>query len=327
MLTASGDQSCTRPPAQLKVVKTPNNGPFNQGGAVSFTIVVSNPAPAGALAATNVTLSDQLPTAGGLNWSGATVTVSPNQGSCTISASSLLSCPNLGTLIAGSPGVTITVSLSSTPASACTLQNNPDAHATADGGLVADASGSLTCTPPSSTLGHGEAATIGFWGNKNGQGVITCENGSANSTALGNWLASNDGNLFASLVGKTDTQVAAAFLTAKGNVGGVQGNTYAQAFAVALAVYVTNSNLGTQSCVTKFGFTFGAGTGGTTYNVGSNGAALGVPNDTSLTVLQILQIANANYNPSTGLFYGGDPNKTSQLNNVLNGINQTGDIS
>jgi hypothetical protein len=52
-----------------------------------------------------------------------------------------------------------------------------------------------------------------------------------------------------------------------------------------------------------------------------------VPNNTSLTVMQILQIANANYNPSTGLFYGGDSTKTADLNNVTNGINQSGDIT
>jgi len=92
-------------------------------------------------------------------------------------------------------------------------------------------------------------------------------------------------------------------------------------------MYVTNSTTGTASCVSKFGFNFGAGTGGKTYNVGSNGAAFGVPNNTTLTVLQILQIANTNYNSTTQLFYGGDQTLTSDLNNVLNGINQSGDIS
>jgi hypothetical protein len=61
--------------------------------------------------------------------------------------------------------------------------------------------------------------------------------------------------------------------------------------------------------------------------VGSNGAAFGVPNNMTLTVLQILQIANANYNSTTQLFYGGNQTLTSDLNNVLNGINQSGDIS
>ena len=58
------------PVPHLKVVKTPDGDSFSQGGAVSFTIVVTNDGDAGSVA-TNVQLSDQLPTAGGLNWSGA----------------------------------------------------------------------------------------------------------------------------------------------------------------------------------------------------------------------------------------------------------------
>jgi uncharacterized repeat protein (TIGR01451 family) len=137
----TGDATCTVPP-QLKVVKSPKNGTFTQGGKTSFTIVVSNPAPAGASAATNVMLSDQLPGNGGLIWT----TVTTTQGSCSI-ASNKLTC-SLGT-IQPQGSVTITVSSdATTPAAACQSQPNPDAHATADGGLVADDSGALTCTPP-----------------------------------------------------------------------------------------------------------------------------------------------------------------------------------
>src|SRR5207253_6914562 len=51
--------------------------------------------------------------------------------------------------------VTVTVSLPNTPAAACQSQPNPDAHATADGGLVADDAGSLTCTPNLVTVTQG----------------------------------------------------------------------------------------------------------------------------------------------------------------------------
>jgi hypothetical protein len=182
-------------------------------------------------------------------------------------------------------------------------------------------------------LGKGMAATMGFWHNKNGQAVINNFNGGSSATQLGNWMASNFPNLFGGFVGYTNAKVASAFLTAFGNVGGVQGNTYAQLFANALAIYTTTLSLGgasTQSnpATNKFGFVItAAGTGAATYNVGNNGAAFGVPNNTSLTVLQILQIANANYSPSTHLFYGGDSTKTGDLNNVANGINQSGDIT
>jgi hypothetical protein len=186
---------------------------------------------------------------------------------------------------------------------------------------------------PPTPVAPGDAATIGFWHNKNGQAVINAFNGSSSSTALGTWLASNFPNLFGSFAGQTNAQVAADYQTAFGNVGGVQGNTYAQVFATALAVYATTTSLGGQSLVNsglaaKYGFVVSAGgTGAATFNVGNNGAAAGVPNGTSLTVLKLLQIANANFNPTTGLFYGGDPTLTSDLNNIFNGINQTGDIA
>jgi uncharacterized repeat protein (TIGR01451 family) len=183
-----------------------------------------------------------------------------------------------------------------------------------------------------SPLAKGQTATIGFWHNKNGQAVIANFNGGPTATALGNWLAANFGNLFGRLAGKTNAQVANSYQAAFGNAGGVQGNTYAQSFAVALAVYTTTYSLGGAStaanpATAKFGFQItAAGAGAATYNVGTSGAGAGVPDGTSLTVLQILQIANNYFNPSTGLFYKGDSTTTSALNNLLNGINQAGDI-
>ena len=142
----SGSLTCT-PPAlpQLSVVKTPDNGTFAPGAQVSFTIVVRNPSASGSQPATNVTLSDQLPGNGGLVWSSA----SPTQGSCTLTGGNLLNCA-LGT-IAPQGSVTVTVTSGpTTPAAACQSQPNPVALATADNGLSAQDSGSLTCTPPAS---------------------------------------------------------------------------------------------------------------------------------------------------------------------------------
>jgi hypothetical protein len=182
---------------------------------------------------------------------------------------------------------------------------------------------SQTGTP----VAPGQFATMGFWHNKNGQAVINSFNGSSDSTALGNWLSSNFGNLFGGLQNKTNAQIASAFLTAFGNVGGVQGNTYAQAFAVALGVYADTIGLGFNATAAAFGFNGTvAGGGNSTFNVGNDGAAFGVPNGTTLTVFQILGAVNANFNPATGLFYGGDQTLTSAANDVLDGINQLGDI-
>jgi len=184
----------------------------------------------------------------------------------------------------------------------------------------------LNCTPPS-PVSNGSTATIGFWHNKNGQAVINSFGSTSTGMTLGQWLNSNFGNLFAGFASQTNAQVAADFLTAFGNKGGVQGNTYVQAFSVALGCYASTIGLGFNSTAARFGF---IGTAGglcnQTYNVGNNGAAFGVPNGTTLTVFQVMAIANANYNPVTGLFYGGSATLTGDLNNVLNGINQAGDI-
>jgi hypothetical protein len=191
----------------------------------------------------------------------------------------------------------------------------------------------------STPVGKGEFATIGFWRNKNGQAVIDSFNGGSTATQLGNWLATTFPNLFGtsnpytgtSLAGLTNAQIYTVYSNL--STAGVQANTYIQAFAVALGIYADTTSLGGQSLINnglaaKYGFKVtSAGGGNATFNIGNNGAAFGVSNGTSLTVFQILAIANANFNPATGLFFGGDPTLTGDLNNVLNGINTKGDIS
>jgi hypothetical protein len=129
----------------ITVVKTPKDGSFTQGGQASFTMVVTA---TGVSADTNVVLTDQLPGNGGLVWTSATTS---NGTPCTI-VSNLLPCQH-GTIQPGAANaVTIVVTTdTTTPTAACQSQPNPDAHVTADHGLVADDSGSLTCTPVRST--------------------------------------------------------------------------------------------------------------------------------------------------------------------------------
>ncbi len=186
----------------------------------------------------------------------------------------------------------------------------------------------------STTIGAGEFGTIGFWGNKNGQAVINSFNGCSTATNLGNWLSSNFPNLFGSskdpvgnLAGKTNAQIAALYAGLPNN--GVTNNDYIQAFAVALGIYADTSSLsGTSTQAAKFGFTVtSAGFGNAVYNIGSNGAAFGVANNTSLTIMSILQTVNSNYSPTSGTFYGGSSSLGGAANNVLNGINTTGDVN
>lgn len=173
----------------------------------------------------------------------------------------------------------------------------------------------LTPPPPqTNTLTGGDAATIGFWHNKNGQALIICM---PKSPALGNWLAGNFPCLYGNLAGKANSVVAAQFMTYF-NVTGQK--TYAQVMGGALACYVSSSTISGTTKAGKYGFNVSSGgTGAKTYNVGSLGTVLGLSNNTSYTVLQLLQAANANCPFSPAVF--------DALNTIFSGINQTGDIN
>jgi hypothetical protein len=90
----------------------------------------------------------------------------------------------------------------------------------------------------------------------------------------------------------------------------------------------------------KYGFQQGfggAGLGSVFYNVGNNGASFGVANNTYLTVNTILSYLNSHtvitktgsYSklPTVYFYMLGDTTFTNGANNVLNGINQQGDIT
>jgi hypothetical protein len=132
-------------------------------------------------------------------------------------------------------------------------------------------------------------------------------------------------------------------VTAKNNSGSPIGNTYAQALTDALSVWVTTSGLGwnlSSTGPTKYGFMQGfggAGLGTILYNVGNNGASIGVANNTYLTVNQVLSYVNSvTYVTTAGsytklpvlYFYSKtDTTLTHGADNVLTGISQAGDIN
>ena len=95
--------------------------------------------------------------------------------------------------------------------------------------------------------------------------------------------------------------------------------------ATALAVYVTNATLDSTGVGTQYGFTVsGNGVGTATYNVGSNGAAFGVANNTTMTVMDLLLAADAQ--AVNGVLYNGDTAKRNMANNVFSDINEAGGI-
>jgi hypothetical protein len=170
-------------------------------------------------------------------------------------------------------------------------------------------------------IAKGDTATIGFWHNKNGQALIQSLNGGSTSTSLANWLASQfpylyGGNSLNNLTNKTNADVAALFLTFFDENG---QKTDAQILGGALAAYVTSTNLA-GSAGAGYGFnTSPGGTGTKTYNVGSLGVAIGLMNNTSYTVLQLLMQANLDI--QNGTF------NANAFNSIFSDINQTGDIS
>jgi hypothetical protein len=175
---------------------------------------------------------------------------------------------------------------------------------------------------------HGQTAGIGFWNNKNGQALIKALNGSAASTQLGNWLAATFPHIFGTLAGsdnltgKSNTAVAGFFQT---EFVLKDQKLDAQVLSTALAVYVTDGTLDNTGVGMQYGFLVGGnGVGTATFNVGSNGSAFGVADNTAMTVMDILLAADAQ--SVNGVLYGGNTTKRTKANSVFSGINQAGGI-
>jgi hypothetical protein len=182
--------------------------------------------------------------------------------------------------------------------------------------------------PAGGTPQAGLTATIGFWNNKNGQALIKSFNGGQTSTQLGNWLAATLPHMFGAnagsndLAGKSNAAIAALFQS-DFLVKGVKLD--AQVLATALSVYATNATLDNTGVAANYGFIVSGNDLGTaTVNVGSNGAAFGVANNSVLTVLNLLKATDAQ--AIGGLLYNGDDTLRKEANNVYNAINEEGDI-
>ncbi len=193
------------------------------------------------------------------------------------------------------------------------------------------------------TVRRGQAATIGYWQNKNGQALLKSLNGGQNSTQLGNWLAATFPNMYGiaaganNLTNKTNAQVAAFYTSlfqrnAKNSPGGPP-KVDAQVLATAFAVYVTNSALA-GNVATNYGFSVGpTGLGYSTINVGANGAAFGLVNNSSATVLDLLLAVNARTKKgllydldNSGLISASEAAQRVMCNAVFTLINEQGDI-
>jgi hypothetical protein len=102
--------------------------------------------------------------------------------------------------------------------------------------------------------------------------------------------------------------------------------------ATALSVYATNSTLAGGAYGTSYGFTVAAGGGAwvATVNVGSEGAAVGQANGTTMTLMDILLAADGHATHATTAagftLYSGDQATRGLADDLFGRINDTGGI-
>jgi hypothetical protein len=183
--------------------------------------------------------------------------------------------------------------------------------------------------PASGSVQPGQTAGIGFWNNKNGQALIKAlpvvTNADGSVTSVANWLAATLPHIFGKnsandLTGQSNAAVAALFQQ-DFVLKGVKLD--AQVLATALSVYATNATLDPTQVAAQYGFTVsGDGAGTATVNVGSNGAAFGVANNTTLTLVDLLLATDEQ--AVNGVLYNGDALKRSEANAVYSAVNQAG---
>jgi hypothetical protein len=76
---------------------------------------------------------------------------------------------------------------------------------------------------------------------------------------------------------------------------------------------------------TQYGFIVGGnGVATATYNVGTNGTAFGVADNTTMTVMDLLLAVDSQ--AVNGVLYNGNTAKRNMANNVFSAINQAGGI-
>jgi hypothetical protein len=181
--------------------------------------------------------------------------------------------------------------------------------------------------PATGPVQHGQTAGIGFWNNKNGQALIKALNGGT-GTELADWLAATLPHMFGvsaggnNLAGQSNAYVAGLFQQ-DFLLKGVKLD--AQVLATALSVYATDATLDSTNVAARYGFTVsGDGVAAATVNVGSDGDAFRVANNTVLTVMDLLLATDAQ--AVNGVLFGGNAARRNEANDVYSAVIQAGNI-
>ncbi len=186
-----------------------------------------------------------------------------------------------------------------------------------------------------SSVAGGQTATIGFWQNKNGQRLLTSLNGGASATQLGNWLAATFPNLYGSLAGLTNTDVALYYrnmfkTSSKAKKKGVTGpaKLNCQIMGVAFATYVTSLTLTVDGIAADYGFQVtDYGLGNATYDVSIAYEAFGLEEgeSTIMTIMNML-LATDDMSADGEAYYNMDTLLKTLANEVYTDINEGGAI-
>jgi len=167
---------------------------------------------------------------------------------------------------------------------------------------------------------------IGFWHSDRGQSFIMQMGGPLLYNSLGFWLIYNFPNLYGApyengLYDTTNAGVASYFQKLFDMPG---PRLEAKVLALALSVYATTRSLG-GDVAEAYGFTVtDHGLFAYTFNVGADGAAFGVADNSVLTVYELLQAVNARANRA--LLYYYDPALRKKATDLLGNLADAGAI-
>jgi hypothetical protein len=168
----------------------------------------------------------------------------------------------------------------------------------------------------SSCINAGQTASPAFWVGTQGQALINSLPGGPSGTNLGYWLATVVPNLMGGAAGQTNAQLAT------GIKGVGTSGAFAEMVATVMSAYVTDSSLA-GTVASSYGFTVTAyGSGIDNFNVGSNGSALGVSNNTAYSIVTLLAALNSD--SSDGSVSGS---ATNAAITIFTAINKAGGIS
>ncbi|MHC5537608.1 beta strand repeat-containing protein [Singulisphaera rosea] len=159
----------------------------------------------------------------------------------------------------------------------------------------------------------GQVQGVSYWCGTQGQNLIKCLNGSSSCTNLGNWLASSCPNLFGNLKGCSNSYIASYCKTL--STGTTNQKACGQVLATALCAYVTDRDLaGTSGASYGFAIT-GNGFGSSSWNVGTNGSAIGLTNNRICNIIDLIcQVDSQWQNGSFGT-------ACSAVNSIFTGVN------